>query len=90
MPIEVDVGFSPRGSTKSIPIGGVYAKDASGLRSNWLCGGSLDFQAASGDRSSHTVSFAGSSVKQVFSGLGARPVAPPFRQARAHCFLSPA
>ena len=56
------------------------AKDESVLCGDWLCGGALDFQAASSSRSGHTVPVAGSSVERLFASLGVRPVAPPFRQ----------
>jgi hypothetical protein len=69
-------------------LGGVYEKSASVLRGVRLCGGPLDFQAASCCRSRNKISVAGSSV-EVFLGLGARTRCASISSARAHHFAPP-
>jgi hypothetical protein len=74
------LGSSPVGSNEVDPDWGVfYAEDEPVLRGNWLCGGSLDFQAASRGRPSDTVSVAGSSVDSL-PGLGRAPRCASLRQ----------
>jgi len=70
------------------PVGGGYANDASVLRGDWLCGGSLAVPArgSASRRSGHAFSVSGVAVERFYQGLGALPVASPFR-LRAHCFL---
>jgi hypothetical protein len=65
-----------------------YAIDAHLLRGNWLCGGPLDFPEGSiaGRGSRLTFSVTGPFV-EVILGLGARPVAPPFRHRAPMRFL---
>ena len=78
VPIDPDV---PPLNDQIERSGGDYANDASLLCGNWLCGGSLDFPARSdaSRRPSHSVPVSGTSVESC-TGLGARPVAPPFRR----------
>ena len=63
-------------------MGGAYATHVRLLCGNWLRGGSLDLQARSGASrgSGFAVSGKGLDVDLAVKGLGARPVAPPFRQ----------
>jgi hypothetical protein len=53
-----------------------------------LCGGPLGFSASAGGGSRVAVKVFGSSLKKLGSGLGARPVAPPFRQRAPIAFFS--
>jgi hypothetical protein len=50
----------------------IYEGDASLLCGNWLCGGTLDFQAAASSRSSDTVPISGTFVEQVLLGRASR------------------
>src|ERR1700730_1047913 len=79
VPIESNVVPPLRSTSRS--IGGRYARHASVLCGDWICGGSLDFPAADNafSRSSHTFSGFGPSV-EITHSLGVRPVALPFRQ----------
>jgi hypothetical protein len=87
---EVEVGFLPyKGQTSEPDWWEVfYAIDAHLLRGNWLCGGPLDFPEGSiaGRGSRLTFSVTGPFV-EVIVGLGARPVAPPFRHRAPMRFL---
>src|ERR1700674_3613190 len=65
-------------------VGGVYEVHASVLRSLGLCGGPLGVPASAGSGSRLAAKVFGSPVK----GLGARPVALPFRQRAPFLFPS--
>jgi hypothetical protein len=82
---RVQCWFLPCGQVGLIPnVGGEYAIDASVLRGNWLCGGPLDFSAASGAgrRSRHTLSIAGTSVERLFRAWARTPLRLHFVTAR--------
>ena len=68
-------------------VGGAYEVHASVLRSSRLRGGPLGIPASAGGGSGFAVKVFGSSLAWG-SGLGARPVALPFRQRAPFHFFS--
>lgn len=74
-----------RSSPNKGPVGGCYARYASVLCGDWICGGSLDFPATdnAGSRSGHPFSVIGSSV-EITHRFGRAPRCASISSARAH------
>ena len=86
--VQIEILVSPLRIKRSrFRVGGIYANDASVLCGNWLCGGPLDFQAASSVRPRYTVPFAGFAVERFFRAWACAPLRLHFVSARP--LLSP-
>ena len=86
-----EVSSSPKGPRVDPDWGVFYAKDAPVLCGNWLCGGPLDFQAASivGRRPSHAVPVTGPSVERFFRAWACAPLRLHFVSARPLLLILP-